>query len=154
MVPLRCVIKPHKSTRSTAKFTMDSCITSRDRIGNHTCDHIKWDIINAKAPDKILNVADMFLMRFRSKQGFKQPCTIMNLSYMTNLCQLGNALSHNRNLVITIQDFLHCNRASWTSVYNTFVVLYRHCIPLAIKYWPKLSDQTKNLVLDFNRKVR
>ena len=102
MVPLRCVIKLHKSTSSTAKFTMDSCITPRDRVSNHTCHHIKWDVINAKAPDKVFNVDDMFLMGFGCELSFEEPTAIRDLADMTDLGESGNAFSHDNSFVLAV----------------------------------------------------
>ena len=94
MVALRCVPHPHPA--AIAESEVDSRITARDRVSDWSSDLVEWNIIDAKSPYKISDVADVFLMRLWREQGFKEPTTAVDLANMPQLFQRRNMFSHNR----------------------------------------------------------
>jgi hypothetical protein len=57
---------------------------------------VEWNVIDTEPPDKVTDVLDMLLVRFRSKNGLEQPTPIVNLPDMPDLFEGGNGLPHNQ----------------------------------------------------------
>ena len=69
VITRRSVEQPKKPRQS--KGHIYSGVTSWDGVCDWMCDLIQRDIINTKAPYEIKDVADVFLMRFGSQEGFE-----------------------------------------------------------------------------------
>ena len=54
-----------------AKCQMNGRIAARGGVRNDVCDLIEWNEINAEAPNEVIDVGDVLLMRFRCEQGFE-----------------------------------------------------------------------------------
>jgi hypothetical protein len=62
MIALGCI--PHPVPEGRAKGKVDCRVATGDDICNYSCNLIERDVIDAKSPDKVRNIGDMFLMRF------------------------------------------------------------------------------------------
>jgi hypothetical protein len=51
-----------------AKGEVDGGVTAGDGVCYLFGDHVQWDVIDTKLPDKIFNVASLLLMGFRRKE--------------------------------------------------------------------------------------
>ena len=56
---------PHPVPEGHAEGKVDCGIATGDDICNYSCDLIERDVIYAESPDEVVDVGDMFLMRFR-----------------------------------------------------------------------------------------
>jgi hypothetical protein len=77
----------------------------------------------------------------------------MNLEDVPNFSKSGNALPHDRSLVITIINLLDCNWPNGPSVNNILIGLHWYSNTLAVKDGPKLSYKTIYLILDIQWRV-
>ena len=102
---------------------------------------IKRDVIYAKSPDEVINVGDMFLMRFRGKESFELPLAVMDLANMTELFEGGDALAHDRNLTWSVMNFLDRNGSCCTRVDDTAVVLDRDELAFVVKDRPVFLNE-------------
>ena len=103
------VKKPHP--KATAEREVDGRVAAGDRISNWLSNRIERNIIDAEAPHKIVDVADMLLVWLRRKKGFEQPFTVMDLTDVTHFLERSDALAHDWNFARTIVDFLD---GDWT----------------------------------------
>ena len=78
MITLRCIPQPHPA--AVAEGEVDGRITARDRVSNGSSNLVEWDIIDAKSPHQIGNMADVFLVWLRREQGLKEPTTAVDLA--------------------------------------------------------------------------
>lgn len=53
---------------------VEGIVTAGDRVKKGFGDGVQWSIIDTPAPDEVVNVVNMFLMRFRGKESFRKPC--------------------------------------------------------------------------------
>jgi hypothetical protein len=53
---------------------------------------IERDVIDAKSPDEVFNVGDVFRMKFWGKEGLELPFTIMDLANVAKRFVGGDAL--------------------------------------------------------------
>ncbi len=72
----------------------------------YSCDLIERDVIDAKSPDKVINIGDMFLMGFWGKESLELPLAVMDLANVTKRFKGGNAFAHDWNLPWTIMYLL------------------------------------------------
>ena len=89
------------------------------------CDLIERDVIYAKSPDEVINVGDMFLMRFWGKKSFELPLAVMDLANMAELFEGGDAFAHDGNLTWSVMNLLDRDGSCCTCVNDTAVVLDR-----------------------------
>jgi hypothetical protein len=134
MVALGCI--PHPVPEGHAKGEVDGGVTTADWICDNPCDLIERDEIDAKSPDKIPNVSDVFLMRFWGKEGLELPLPFMDLMNMTELFKGGNAFAHDRNLPRTIMNLLDCDGSGVVSINNAAVVLDRDKLAFIVEDRP------------------
>ncbi len=104
-------------------------------------DLVQRYVIYTEPPHKVVDIADMFLVGFWCKKGFKQPFTIMDLTL-----EGCNALAHNWSLVWPIMDFLHADWARPASVNNTLVIFDGDELPFILKNGPVFLDEAIDLV--------
>jgi hypothetical protein len=78
----------------------------RDRVGNDARDLIERDIIHTETPNKVVNVANVFLMWLWGKECFEEPLVIVDLADVSKLCKGCDAPPHDGHLTGTIVDFL------------------------------------------------
>ena len=78
MVALRCIPHPHPA--AIAESEVDGRITARDRVSDGLSDLVEWNIIDAKLPHTIGNMADVFLVRLQREQGLKEPTNAVDLA--------------------------------------------------------------------------
>ena len=65
MIPHRCI--KHPQPQPIAKLVKDRRITSWDGVRNQKSDTVQGDVIDAEAPDEVLNIVDRFLVWFCSE---------------------------------------------------------------------------------------
>jgi hypothetical protein len=122
-------------------------VALRDWIRDDPCDGVEWSIVDAKPPDKLVNMADMLLMRLRSKHGFEEPTSIVYLAYVANLFQGGDGFAHDRNLLRAVHYLLHQDRVGVPSVDDTFIVLDGNENATIVEDRPVLNNQRIDLPL-------
>jgi len=115
---------------------------------------IQRDIINTKAPHEIKDIADVFLMRFGSEEGFEQPLAIVDLMDMAKFCERRNTLAHNWYLVRAIVDLLLADGMGGASVDDALVVLDGNELSFVVKNGPIALDEAIHLIPDSAIKVR
>ena len=69
VITLWGVEQPHPC--AIAECQMNSRITARNGVRNDARDLIERNEINTEAPNKVIDVGDVLLMRFRCEQGFE-----------------------------------------------------------------------------------
>ncbi len=77
---------PHPHPTAVTKGEVDHGVTVRDGVGDLVHDLIKWNVIDSKMPDKVINVAYMLLMWLGSKKCFKHPFIAVDLMHGIELC--------------------------------------------------------------------
>ena len=107
------------------------------------CDLVQWNIIDAKPPDKIFNVAHVFLVGLRGKGRLEQPLAIMYLTNLANLLKGSDTLMHDRNLPWSIQNLLNGNWGGVASVDDALVVSNRRKYSAIVKHTPIFLNQTE-----------
>ena len=103
---------------------------------------IQRDIFDAKAPDEVLDVSDVFLMGLGGKEGFEEPLTIMDLANLSHLLEGGNTLFHDWNFPLAIVDLLNGDGGSASSVNDTLVVSHGDNSTMLIEHTPIFFDQS------------
>ena len=78
----------------------------------------------------------------------------MNLVDVPHLGKSGNALPHDRSIIITVINLLDCNWPIGPSVNNTLIGFHWYSNTLAVKDGPKLLYKIIYLILDIQGKVR
>ena len=79
-------------------------------VWNDACDLIQGDIVDAEAPNEVLDVRDAFLMGLWRKESFELPFAIVDLPDVAELLECGNGFDHDRDFAWTVMDLLHHNR--------------------------------------------
>jgi hypothetical protein len=74
------------------------------------------DIVNAKMPDKLINVADVLLVGLRGQECFEEPPAIVDLVDVAKLCKQHNTLAHDGGFARSVVDLLDADGASITCV--------------------------------------
>ena len=104
-------------------------------------DLVQRYVIYTEPPHKVVDIADMFLVGFQCKKGFKQPFAVVDLTNMAQLLEGCNALAHNWSLAWPIVDFLHADWARLASVDNTLVIFEGDKLPFIVKNGPVFLDE-------------
>jgi hypothetical protein len=102
---------------------------------------IERDVIYAKSPDEVVNVGDMFLMRFRGKESFELPLAVMDLANMAEGFEGGDAFAHDWNLTWSVMNLLDRNGSCCTCVDDAAVVLDRDELAFVVKDRPVLLNE-------------
>ncbi len=84
MVSHGCVVHPQELTRTESHA--NGYIASRNGEGDQPSDLVEWDIVDAKSPNKVIDVGNMLLMRLGCEKGFEEPTAIVNLNNLSNCC--------------------------------------------------------------------
>ena len=135
------------------KLLGDGGVASWYRVRDDTCHRVQGHVIDTELPDKILNVTNMFLMRFWCKDGLEEPATVADLAYVANLLKSRHSMSHNRELVRSIHDLFHGNWVCVTGVNNAFIIAYRDKNTVVIEDRPVFSNKSIDGLLQWRVKV-
>jgi hypothetical protein len=136
----RSVVQPHPF--SCPQFFQNNGIAVRNGISNNASDWVQWNIVDAEPPYKLIYMADMFLMRFWSKDSLKEPSPIVNLRDMAKLLEGSHSFMHNRQLVGAIHDLLDSNGMRVAGVNDTLKVLTGTKMPRSSKIGQYLIIKT------------
>ncbi len=85
----------------------------RDWVSNDSGDGIERDVVDAKTPDKVVDMANVLLMEFGCNDSLEEPLPIMNLADVPNFLKGSNGLAHDCNffwavfLRIFLQGYLY-----------------------------------------------
>ncbi len=123
------------------KGEVNSRVATVDWICNNPCDLIERDEVDAKSPDEIPDVGDVFLMRFWSKEGLELPLAFMDLMNMTKLFKGGNAFAHDRNLPQTVMNLLDRDGSGVAGINDAAVVLDRDKLAFILKGRPVFLNE-------------
>ena len=132
---------PHPVPEGRAKGKVDCGVATGDDVCNYSCDLIERDVIDAKSPDDVCDVGDMFLMRFRGEEGLELPLTIMDLANVAKRFEGGDAFVHDRNLPWAVMNLLDRNGSCGTCIDDTAVVLDREELAFVIKDRPVFLNE-------------
>ena len=146
MVAGRSVEQPQISGQ--AKGHVYSGVAPRDGVGNRPRDLIQRNIINTKPPHEVVDVADVFLMRFWGQECLEEPFAVVDLTDVAKLCKGRNALAHNRDLAWSVMDLLNTDGAGTTRVNDALVVLDRKKQAFVIKDRPIAFNEAEDLGAD------
>ena len=94
----------------------------------------------------------MLLMRFRCKNGFEEPSSVVHLAYVPDL-ESCHGLTHDRNLLRAIYDLLYCDGMRIACVKDTLVVPDGNKHTAIIEDRPVLDDQCVDLLLQVSGQV-
>jgi hypothetical protein len=67
---------------------------------------VEWNIVYAKAPNKVVDIGNMLLVWLSCQQGFENLSTIMDLNNLPHFRQGRNALAHNWCFMRAVIDLL------------------------------------------------
>ena len=101
---------------------------------------LKWDVVNAEAPDEIVDVLYMLLMGFGRWKGFEEPATISDLVYLSHFLEGSDGPLHDGKLIWPVENLLDDYWRRVLSVNYTFTMLYRDKDSIFVKHWPVLLD--------------
>jgi hypothetical protein len=90
----------HPAPLPLTKLVVNCGIAPRNQVCNKMSDRVKGDIINAEAPNKVINASNMLLMWVSCEDCFKEPTAIGDLSDVANLLERGNASMHDNSLAL------------------------------------------------------
>ena len=125
----------------TPKGGTNCCVAAWDRHSNNFGNSVESNVVDAKAPNKFLNVSNIFLVRLGSKQGLGKPSTFKDLVNMSKLEELCNSFLDNRKLKRTKRRVLAGNRPCITSVSFALIVLNRDRDAFFTEDAPVLLDE-------------
>ncbi len=146
MIALWCI--PHPVPEGRTKGEVDCGVTTGDDVCVYWCDLIERDVIDAKSPDKVINIGDMFLMGFRGKESLELPLTVMDLANVTKRFKGGNAFAHDWNLPLTIMYLLEGDGSCCTRINDTAVVLDRDKLAFVVKDRPVFLNEAIDCCLE------
>ena len=132
---------PHPVPEGRAEGEVDSRVATGDDVCDYPCDLIEGDVVDAKSPDEVRNVCDVFLMRFRGKEGFELPLAIMDLANVAQRFEGGDAFAHDRNFSWAVMNLLDRNGSCGTCIDDTAVVLDRDELAFVIKDGPVFLNE-------------
>jgi hypothetical protein len=127
---------PHPVPEGRAKGKVDCGVATGDDVCNYLCDLIERDVIDTKSPDEVFDVGDMFLMRFRGKEGLELPFAIMDLANVAKPFEGRDALTHDRNLPWAVMNLLDRYGSCVTCIHDTAVILDRDELAFVVKDRP------------------
>jgi hypothetical protein len=110
-------------------------------------DLVQGNIVDAKAPDKVFDIVNMFLMGLGGKEGFEKPLAIMDLTNLSHLCEGGDALSHDWDFPGAVMNLLNGNWGCASSVNDTLVVSDRNKGVTLIKHTPVFFNQSCKMLV-------
>jgi hypothetical protein len=146
MIALLCV--PHPVPEGRAEGEVDCGVAMGDDVCMYTCDLIKRDVIDAKSPDEVLNIGDMFLMGFRGEESLELPLAIMDLANVTKLFKGGDAFAHDWDLPWTIMYLLDRDGFCCARINDTAVVLDRDKLAFVVKDRPVFLNEAVDCRLE------
>jgi hypothetical protein len=147
-----CIPQPYPLT--VAKSKVDCRIAVGYLIYDGARDLVQRNIINAKSPCKVSNIADVFLMGFWREEGFKLPLAVVHLTDVANFFQRWNTLAHNGYLARPVVDLFNADRACSASVDNALVILDRNKLSFIVKNGPIFLEQSIDLLLNTRGEVQ
>ncbi len=121
----------------------------QDQVGNNSGDWAQWDLVDAEAPDKFVNVLYVLLMGIGSKKSFEWPASISILTYLSNFFKGSNGTPHDGCLLESKENFLDVNGWGIASVNNIYVVFDWNKYTIIIKDRPILLDERIYLMVYF-----
>jgi len=146
-----CVGKPTKF--GFAEGVSNCGVAAWDWHGDDFSDGVERNVVNAEAPDKVVNVSHILLMWLRSQERLREPCTVVNLFHVTEFDELSNGFLNNRLLSWTKRRVFAGNRPCVTSVDLTLVVLDGKWDTLFTEDSPILFDEISKFKLARGREV-
>ena len=87
-------------------------------------------------PDKVIDVTNMFLMRFRSQNALEEPAPIVNLTDVPHLFEASDGLPHYWKFLWAISYVLDGDGRRITRIDYTLVILDRHPYPSIVEHRP------------------
>jgi hypothetical protein len=138
MVTHDCGVKPHLKT---PKRIFHGIVAVGDWVGNKADGLVQGNTVDAKMPDKVFDIVDMFLMGLGGKDGFEKPLAIMDLMNLSHLCEGGNALSRDWDFPWAVMNLLNSNWGCASSVDDTLVVPDGNKGATLIKHSPVFFNQ-------------
>jgi hypothetical protein len=117
-------------------------------VSNNASDRIEGNIINAKLPYEVVDVANVFLVRLWGKNCLKKPMLIVNLVNVSYFLQGRNGSLHYSNLLGSILDLFHCDGVGVASIKNALVIPNWNPYPTLIEHAPVFLDKGSNLELN------
>jgi hypothetical protein len=111
-------------------------------------DLVERDIVNAKAPDKISDVADVLLMQLRRQEGFEHPLAAVYLAVVPQLGKGGDAITHDGDFTGTLVYIFYANWFSGAGVDDARIVLYGDELSLIVEDGPIFLDDAINHIAD------
>ena len=127
---------------------MDCGVATGDDICDYSCDLIERDVIDAKSPDEVFDVGDMFLMRFWGRENLELPLAIMDLVNVAKCFEGGDAFAHDRILLWAIMNLLDRNGSCCTCIDDTAVVLDRDELAFVVKDRPVFLNEAVDRCLE------
>ncbi len=127
---------PHPVPEGCAIGEVDCGVATGDEVCNYSCDLIERDVIDTKSPDEVFNVGDMFLMRFGGKEGLELPFSVMDLANVATHFEVGDVLTHDRNLSWAVMNLLDRTGSCVTCIDDTAVILDRDELAFVVKDRP------------------
>jgi hypothetical protein len=146
MIALWCV--PHPVPEGHAEGKVDCGVATGDDVCVYSCDLIERDVIDAKSPYKVINIGDMFLMRFWGKESLELPLAVMDLVNVTKHFKGGDAFAHDWNFPWTIMYLLDRNGSCCTRINDTAVVLDRDELAFVVKDRPVFLNEAVDCRLE------
>ena len=132
---------PHPVPEGRAEGEVDCGVTTGDDVCDYLCDLIERDVIDAKSPNEVFDVGDMFLMRFQGKGSLELPLAVMDLVNVAKRFKGGDAFAHDRNLPWAIMNLLDRNGSCCTCIDDTAVVLDRDELAFVVKDRPVFLNE-------------
>jgi hypothetical protein len=137
---------PHPVPEGRAKGEVDCGVAAGGDVCNHSCHLIEMDVVDAKSPDEVLDICDMFLMRFWGKDSLELPFAVMDLANVTKLFKGGDAFAHDGNLPWTVMNLLDCNGC--TRIDDTAVVFDWDELAFVVKDRPVFLNEAVDCCLE------
>jgi hypothetical protein len=103
MVAHDCAVKPHPKT---TKHIFHGIVAAGDWVGNKAGDLVQGNIVDAKAPDKVFDIVNVFLMGLGGKESFEKQLAIMDLTNLSHLCKGGDALSRDWDFPCVVMNLV------------------------------------------------
>jgi len=139
---------PHPVPEGRAEGEVDCGVATGDDICDYLCDLIERDVIDAKSPDEVFDVGDMFLMRFRGRESLELPLAVMDLVNVAKCFKGGDAFAHDRNLPWAIMNLLDRNGSCCTCIDDTAVAFDRNESAFVVKDRPVFLNEAVDRCLE------
>ena len=145
MVPHRRVNEPIKSGRSTR---VHNCIIApRDWVRDHPSDLIQRDVIDAEAPNEIVNIINVFLVGLGGQKALKEPLPVVYLVDVSHFFECTDARSHFREFTGAVIDLLNRDRSCCPSIDDTFVIFDRNEVSRFVENCPIFCNECNESML-------